>query len=91
MISARAEAQLKANVLALSADLPGITFGYIGNFERWGDDRSFRLFLPHPDRVGGSEDAVFLGRFTDLPKAVANWAGIEAHARHLYHNGTRRV
>lgn len=35
----------------------GATFGYIGNLdERFGDDRSWYVFLPHPGRVGTTED-----------------------------------
>lgn len=33
------------------ADL-GVTFGYIGNIERWGNDRSFRIFTKTSDRYG---------------------------------------
>lgn len=25
---------------------PGLSFGYIGNFERWGDDRSLYIWIP---------------------------------------------
>lgn len=40
------------------AELPGVSIGYIGNCERWGDDRSWRVFLPHPGRVGTSADCL---------------------------------
>jgi hypothetical protein len=36
----------------------GVTFGYIGNVERWGDDRSWMVFLPHPGRVGTDGDHI---------------------------------
>lgn len=35
----------------------GVTIGYIGNMEQWGDDRSWRIFLPHPNRVGTYRDS----------------------------------
>jgi hypothetical protein len=47
---AAAIAVFEKNVKALAVELPGITFGYIGNVERWGDDRSWEIFLPHPGR-----------------------------------------
>jgi hypothetical protein len=37
---------LQERVKVLSHELPGVTFGYIGNLERWGDDRSWAVFLP---------------------------------------------
>src|SRR5271154_386340 len=51
----------RRKVEELKAELPGVTYGYIGNFERWGDDRSLYIFLPHPDRVGSYDDSVSLG------------------------------
>lgn len=36
----------------------GATFGYIGNLERWGDERSWMVFLPHPGRVGTDGDHI---------------------------------
>jgi hypothetical protein len=39
---------LQERVKVLSHELPGVTFGYIGNLERWGDDRSWAVFLPPP-------------------------------------------
>jgi hypothetical protein len=79
---------LVAKVEALATELPGITFGYIGNVERWGDDRTWYVFLPHPGRVGDREDAVGLG--TNFDAALRRWAEIEKTARRLYHNGSRR-
>lgn len=36
----------------------GATFGYIGNVERWGDERCWMVFLPHPGRVGTDGDHI---------------------------------
>jgi hypothetical protein len=36
-------------VKVLSHELPGVTFGYIGNLERW-DGRSLVVCLPSPPR-----------------------------------------
>lgn len=82
---------LEERVKELSKELPGTTFGYIGNFERWGDDRAFHIFLPHPDRVGTYDDSVSLGHFLKLPEAVAKWDNLAACARKLYHNGSLRA
>jgi len=80
---------LAAAVKALATELPGITFGYIGNVgvDRSGpyDDRSWRVFLPHPGRVGTYTDSVGLGSTADLGRAVADWDRIVAVARRQYH------
>ena len=49
---------------AMKACLPeGWTYGYIGNVYSDGtDDRSWRIFAPHPGRVGTSDDC--LGDFS---------------------------
>lgn len=78
-------------VAELKRELPGISFGYIGNHENWGDDRSFCVFLPHPDRIGCYEDSVGLGPYSQLPKAVENWEQIATTVRKYYHNGSLRV
>lgn len=82
---------LQAKVNELAKELPGVELGYIGNIERWGDDRGWHVFLPHPDRVGGYEDSIPLGGTVDLPKAVTQWDAFEAAAKRKYHNGTRRI
>lgn len=85
-----AQKTLEANVEQLAVELPGITMGYIGNFESWGDDRYFHIFLPHPGRVGTFGDSVRLGDFTQLPQAAAKWDALADSARKLYHNGSYR-
>lgn len=41
------------------ASLPeGITTGYIGNLESWGDDRAWFIFRSRPGRVGTTEDRI---------------------------------
>jgi len=35
----------QAEFSALVASVPGLTLGYIGNMERWGDDRAWRIWL----------------------------------------------
>ena len=88
---AEADDILAGKVKELAAELPGVTFGYLGNFEIWGDDRAFYVFLPHPDRVGQHSDHVGLGQYYQLPAAVAQWDHIAATARRMYHNGSRRI
>lgn len=80
---------LEEKVVDLSKELPGISFGYIGNIESWGDNRDFRVFLPHPGRVGGLSDSVGLGNFKDLASALEAWPQIDARVRRLYANGSR--
>lgn len=82
---------LRNKVAELRQELPGISFGYLGNFERWGDDRSFYVFLPTVDRPGDSGDQVALGTYSRLPQAVEQWEHIAAAARKRYHNGSRRA
>ena len=72
---------LELLVDVLKAEFPGISFGYIGNVDRWGDDRSWYVFLPHPGRVGTMLDRVG-GYSTDrLPDMLAGWDGIVAIVR----------
>jgi len=78
-------------VKELAADLPGVTFGYIGNCERWGDDRLWAIFLPHPGRVGSFADSVSIVRKEKLPKAVTNWDALAGLARRRYHDGSKRI
>jgi hypothetical protein len=55
-----------------------ITFGYIGNIEQWGDDRSFRLFRKYPtscDSIGGFDNgAQLLADFRRSPARYFEWA-----------------
>lgn len=53
--------QLQAKVDALKQELPCISFGYLGNYERWGDDTHWYIFLPHYGRVGTYSDQYGLG------------------------------
>jgi hypothetical protein len=81
---------LYSKVTELANELPGITIGYLGNIELWGDDRAFYVFLPHPGRVGTYSDMVSLGQYYQLPAAVPQWEQIAATARRLYHNRSGR-
>ena len=38
--------------------MDGVQFGYVGNLERWGDDRSWSISLAHPGRPGEWSDLV---------------------------------
>lgn len=84
--------KIRERVAALATELPGITFGYIGNcgVDRTGqfDDRSWRVFLPHPGRVGTYADCVSLGATDRLSAALENWAEVEQRVRVQY---ARRV
>jgi len=46
-------------LLGLAADAKHkVTFGYIGNLGNGHDDRIWMVFLPHPGRVGTSDDSI---------------------------------
>lgn len=87
MMEQSVSAQLQAKVDVLAVELPGLTFGYLGNVgtDRNGryDDRSWYVFLPHPGRVGTTNDSV--GGFPThrLPAMLADWHRIEATVRRL--------
>jgi hypothetical protein len=89
---ANADKEISAKVDELKAELPGITYGYIGNIEigPYRDDRSFRIFLPHPGRVGTYRDSVALGSIDDLPIALAKWASILTTVRLRYASEPRQ-
>lgn len=85
---------LQAKVESLKAELPGISFGYIGNYERWGDDTQWSIFLPHAHRVGTFGDQVSIGPGRDdetFINAVSNWENIEARVRKLYAADANRL
>jgi hypothetical protein len=68
--------ELSEKVIALRAELPCISFGYLGNYERWGDDTHWYIFLPHYSRVGTYSDSYGLGpgKQADIFEiALANW------------------
>jgi hypothetical protein len=78
---------LQAKVEALKAELPGISFGYIGNYEYGQDYTQWSIFLPHYDRVGTYGDQVSLGAGRNdetFTNAAANWDKIEARIRQQY-------
>lgn len=75
MASERAGQILQDRVEELAREFPGISFGYIGNVYNspFYDDRSWRIFLPHPGRVGTYEDSVGSYRTENLDKMLADW------------------
>lgn len=68
-------AELNA-LLGLTDAKHKVTFGYIGNLSNSRDDRTWMVFLPHPGRVGTSDDQV--GYFS-----TGNLEGIVAARRAL--------
>lgn len=84
---------LQAKVKELAIELPGVTFGYIGNCDRRFDDRVWMIFLPHPDRVGDAygADDVTIGSTDDMYATTAvDFEKLAIHARRKYHNGSVR-
>ena len=63
--------QLSDIVKELAAENPELklSYGYIGNLERWGDDRGFRIFTNRRDDIGRSI-SYHLGGVSDLPIAL---------------------
>ena len=55
-----------------------ITFGYIGNIEQWGDDRSFRLFRKYTTSCESygwfSNEAELMAHFRKVPARFYEWA-----------------
>ena len=86
-----AHTELYAKVKELAKELPGITLGYLGNIESWGDDREWHIFLPHPGRVGSYKDRVVIAETASLPNAVRDWDQVAGTVRRLYHSGERRA
>lgn len=62
LMSTRKAAHLKRadeTIRKLIKDLEGVSYGYIGNVWNDGtDDRSWSIFLPHPDRIGTAADRI---------------------------------
>jgi hypothetical protein len=85
---------LQEKVDALKAELPGISFGYLGNYERWGDDTHWYIFLPHYGRVGTYSDSYGIGpgKQADIFEiALANWDTIEPKLRKQYAADPNRI
>lgn len=74
--------QLQAHAEGLAARFPEhrITFGYIGNIERWGDDRCWRIFTRYNSAELRTSISYQLGEtnrlsFTpELRKRIDTWA-----------------
>jgi hypothetical protein len=83
MTTAAAVDFFNAKLATLRVEFPGLSFGYIGNYGRHGDDRSWRFFLPHPGRIGTYADCVSLGSTAQLPGSTEPeaWAVIEGRIR----------
>ena len=45
----RQEVTLERRICDHCKDVDGLTFGYIGNFERWGDDRKLFIWINEDD------------------------------------------
>jgi hypothetical protein len=82
---AMAHLALEGKAAELKRELPGVTFGYIGNcgVDRSGpfDDRSWYIFLPHPGRVGDYSDRVGGYRTRDLARMLEGWDRLADAAR----------
>ncbi len=86
--------ELRHRVEALKSELPCLSMGYIGNYERWGDCTSHYIFLPHSYRVGEYRDMVSIGNGTDktkFRKTLANWAKVEQAIRRQYASDPNRI
>jgi hypothetical protein len=85
---------LTAKVEALKAELPGISLGYLGNYERWGNDTQWYIFLPHFGRVGSYSDQFSLGpgkQENIFEAALASWDTIEPKLRKQYAADPNRI
>jgi hypothetical protein len=50
-----------------------ITAGYIGGLERWGDDRSWRIWCKVDSQVGPKQLEVAIGSASALPDTYGGW------------------
>lgn len=67
---------------ALLAEFPALSFGYIGNCGANYDDRSWRIFLPHPGRVGTYADSIGgYSTTTYVESFLKNWPSVVARVR----------
>lgn len=49
----RYQQEIEVGIRERVSDVPELNFGYIGNFERWGDDRKLFIWVPGiPCRLG---------------------------------------
>ena len=75
------------SIRELIKDIEGVSYGYIGNV--WGDgtdDRSWSIFLPHPNRVGTAADRIG-GHASDVRYKLVD----QAHALKIgYELGRRK-
>jgi hypothetical protein len=71
----QAEAIIDALVAQAKLDHPtlGLSYGYIGNMERWGDDRDFRVFTNRREQDGRSVSYP-LGGLDDLVRSASRMA-----------------
>jgi hypothetical protein len=86
--------ELQQKIEALKAELPGISFGYLGNYERWGDDTHWYIFLPHFGRVGSYTDSYGIGpgkQANIFDIALANWDNIVPKLRKQYAADPNRI
>lgn len=84
---------LSKKVDSLKSELPGISFGYIGNVgvDRSGpyDDRSWRVFLPVSSGPRTFFDCVSLGATESLVSHATDIHSFEARIRRAYASQVR--
>ena len=86
---------LTAKVAELKKELPCISFGYLGNYERWGNDTHWYIFLPHFGRVGTYGDQYGIGPGKDdsiFETALGEWdTKIVPALRKMYAKDPNRI
>lgn len=63
------QGELEKKIRAEAENTPHITFGYIGNFERWGDDRKLFLWISNLSYDRGNLKDIWSCTAVDLDKA----------------------
>jgi hypothetical protein len=75
--------KIEALVEELNKKFPeaGLSFGYLGNYERWGDDTSWYIFSEIKYSEGRLKWGGYPGRRSDCMEKMYNWARMELETR----------
>ena len=77
----RQEVTLERRICDRCRDVDGLTFGYIGNFERWGDDRKLFIWINEDDMraKNGNQASLweFVARDLNVKDTVEAFAAIK--------------
>lgn len=61
--------EVEARIRQIADKNEGLTFGYIGNFERWGDDRLLYLWVKGVNHEGGNQAHIWSAEAKSLTRS----------------------